>query len=160
MTDENDKNTEVSVSLEDKSLKLKSNSRAINALDRLAGNLIDFPNPFIEKLIKTKRAKTEGEIKVIEGISNSIAEVAVNESDFIKALSSSIYNEHYGKLLNRHAIAQKAIPLIESEQTPDSSPNMDDIDPDWMNKFIDYAGSISSDKLQDMWAKLLSLIHI
>ena len=44
MADELDKNTEISASLDGKTLgSIKSNSRTLNAIDRLLGNILDLP---------------------------------------------------------------------------------------------------------------------
>ena len=56
---------EVSIAgqLTERGVKAKARSRFVSAADRLLGNLVDFPNPTLERIAARKRATTDGEIR-------------------------------------------------------------------------------------------------
>ncbi len=59
--------------------------------------------------------------------------------------------------LRREINASKAITCAESELKDDTqTPSERDIEPDWLYRWRDYAGSVSSEELQALWGRLLA----
>ncbi|MBZ0215236.1 MAG: hypothetical protein K8F25_01665, partial [Fimbriimonadaceae bacterium] len=55
----------VSAKLSKSGVSVHAKSRLLAAADRLLGNLVDMPSPWIEHKAAVKRAKTQGEIESI-----------------------------------------------------------------------------------------------
>lgn len=157
MEDPLDNRIEISVALEETGVSVHTKSRAVAAFDRLLGNVLDFPNSYLERHTSFRRANTAARITVIRAIGTAAAEAAGDNGELARALVEKTASEQFRKLEVRENIAVKAVEhLNEASENEEQTPTTEEVSGDWMNAFIDFADRSSSESLQDMWAKVLA----
>jgi hypothetical protein len=81
------------------------------------------------------------------------ATIEESESSVQQIITTSIVTDTLRKELN----VAKAVIHAEDELKDDPAPPPDkEIDPDWLYRWRDYAGSVSSDQLQAIWGRILA----
>ena len=109
-----DKTTEVSAELTEKGITAKSNSRAVNAVDRLVGGAIDWLNVRIEGDTEIRRQATEGKKRIIKAAADS----AVKRIGMDPEFADRVLENHFAKAakdqVNKDGVAQAAIEDFET----------------------------------------------
>lgn len=151
----------VSARLEESGLTAAAKSRFLMALDRLLGNLLDLPNPFLERISGDAREKNEARRAVIKAVGDAAANEAAEDKDIARAFASSIATEQFDKLRNKQEVAYMAIEHLNEKSGEDDGPegtkaDEKNIDQDWINLFANYAERASSQSLKEMWARVLA----
>lgn len=85
----------------------------------------------------------------------SKGELSLDTTDFdafIKRTQNRMAYQELQKQYNIETISNKAYTLLEGE---DKVPN-DPLDVDWVNRLFNYAGDISNEKMQEIWAAILA----
>ncbi len=152
--------------IEQSGLSVQSKSRAIAAFDRLLGGLIGIPAEILEGI----RAKIELKGRIdLERLTAATAKFseAENLSLLDKAALQTFFADYAGKLENRVAVflaTQEALHL--PEPPPKQNPTQEsseataseeaEIDPDWINVFAEHAERASSDRMRDLWGRVLA----
>lgn len=162
MTSDDPLNNEVSVSgeLTETGLKGAAKSRALSAFDRLLGNVIDYPNSFLEGAATKRRAKAESNVRVIEALAEaSVKEIAERYREYARPAIEAHYREMLRKQENKEAVTKIAVEDLA--QAPDAKPtegNSDDkaLSEDWLNYFTSYAEKASSTQLREAFGRILS----
>lgn len=149
-----DRNVSLSVSVEDRGLKVGASSRAVAAFDRLCGGLIDLPAAYFEGVTERVRARNKTKLRFLETDTefHALSEVAQD------AIENSVLTEVAGpqirKLDNKNKVTLRAIEYLETSEVPISSE--DPMDEDWLNYFEDYAEKASTERMRDLWARVLA----
>lgn len=87
-----------------------------------------------------------------EVMARSANNVALIKEQGNEALADYVFQREQRKASNVVSIVQKAADqFVPGEQVPEECPSED-----WLNRFFDYAESISEEDMQDIWAKLLA----
>ncbi len=161
MSDSNDPlDNEVSASIEirDSGVTAKSRSRLISGLDRLVGNLSDWANVRLEGDIRTRRATSGAEEKII----GALAEQAIKKLHTDPAFAERALETHLEAILrsqrNREGVAKKAIEDLKTdpptaEQTR-SGPEK--LSPEIIDRLEEYASGASTEELQERWGRVLA----
>ena len=153
----------IAAKLEQNGVALRAKSRAVAALDRLVGSLFDMPAAFFEGVSRKKRLSDAiGErLRVAQA---RVAEQQVQEMPELGAvLIKDVLVDRARKQMNAAGVAVEAIDAMKAlppseisgeAETADIQP--DNIDEDWMNQFVRYAEDASSDRLQQVWGRVLA----
>lgn len=147
----------ISAAIEGYGLSIKAKSRAVSALDRLLGGLFDALVIRLDRANGRYSAQTDNLIAMIQE-DGEAARRALKESDAAGRLTlDNFYREAQIKQENKARIAIEAGQLLlESDISADDDMSAEDIDPDWMNTFTDYAEKASTQDRQSMWARVLA----
>lgn len=152
----------IAAKLEENGIVLRAKSRAVSAFDRLVGSLFDAPAAFFEGVSRKKRLRDE----IYDRLKNAQALVAEKQIADSPGLGASLINDlledKARKQSNLAGVAVeaidsiKALPPPESAEHPNIEESADDIDEDWMNQFVRFAEDASSERLQQVWGRVLA----
>ena len=81
-----------------------------------------------------------------------------NDPALIERATNSLLARGLRRQVTREAIARKTLVLLHEDETPPGStagPEHHRVDDDWLNTFERYAEDVSSERLQDIWARVL-----
>lgn len=150
-------NNEISITtkIEDTGLAATVKSRAISALDRLVGNIINVPSAALERRERRLRLKEE----INETIQRKRAAIDWEHSSELEKIehSSEVYEKkrRISEQLNREDIVYLTIEdLSTNHETVNNNDNK--INDEWMNHFAQYSSQASSENLQTLWSRLLA----
>lgn len=152
---------EISVegSLTETGVKVKLSSRLMSAVDRLAGNIIDAVSIPIEASNSRKRALMNAERAIIEAKSKSIVQRIDADPEFAdRAINSHLLNI-MRKQENKEAVIEVAREELKRLPTPDPSALKDapdTLDDDWLNFFEPLAEKATSERMRDLFGRILS----
>lgn len=166
--DELDRDVAFKAKFDQSGLTVGGKSRALAAIDRLIGGLVGWPAEFFEG----KRAQTQAREEAREAMIRADAAAAVKQlegmSDVGQATVERFLRDEYRKQDNRTAVVVHAkeqllaLPPPAAEQTgpqaktsaPDADPP--ELDADWINIFSGYAEHASSERLRELWGRILA----
>lgn len=81
---------------------------------------------------------------------------AITDKDLIEAAAEVYLPTHLRKIKNRFLVAQKAADYISPEPSDRSGNSSAPPDLDWLNTFLRFAEDASSERLQDMFGRILA----
>lgn len=153
----------IAAKLEANGITLRAKSRAVAALDRLVGSLFDMPAAFLEGVSRKKRLQDE----IGERLKNAQARIAEQQIEGMPELGAvlihDVLEDRARKQVNAAGVAIEAIDVIKALPPPEPSPAsgteeapQDNIDEDWMNQFVRFAEDASSERLQQVWGRVLA----
>lgn len=152
--DQLDRETSVSAEVTETGIKATAKSRFVAALDRLGGAVVDNLNARIEGSTDRKRAKTKGEVRLIE----NIVEYGVQQLGASPEFAERAFNTHFRKVLA--AQENKDHVLIEARRDLEENPPVEEVEghisEDFFARFETYAEGASSDDLRKLFGRVLA----
>lgn len=161
MADETDplnRDTHVAGELTETGLKASTNSRLLAAIDHLAGNAVDLLNLPLERRARLHRAKTDGEVRVIQALARSAAEQVQCDPQFAQLALEQHLDAIVRKQQNKEAVLIEAHEILKSETPSADTGDAEDqpLDEDWLNYFASYAEKATSENMRALWGRILS----
>ena len=138
------------------------------AISQLVAGVVAIPLALLKDLEQGIRDKTKAKTIVSDAIAKEVALKASNDPEVIERALSSLVAKLYRGQINREEIAKKTIDNLNAnnfsniEQCQSASvygpPNTtgQNVDEDWLNMFAKYAEDASTEKMQDLWARVLA----
>lgn len=160
-SEEDPLSSDVSVSGEmtETGIKASAKSRAVSAIDRLVGNVVDLANPFLEGIAARQRSKNVSDAEIAKALAKKMVEqIEQSQQPYAAEVIESHLRDVLGKRRNKTAVVEEAItelkmlPTAELEKA-DERPQVSD---DWLAHFSSYAEKASSPAVRTTWAKVLS----
>lgn len=129
----------------------------VKALDRLIGAVIDIPVAWLEQKKVQIQSKTAS-LQAVEGaISNAVASKAANNDDITDAALESLLRKEYRRNSNVEAVSFAMLADLSSVSESEAEVNAESkIDDDWLNVFEKYAENASSERMRNLWGRVLS----
>lgn len=151
----------LSAALEGTSLTVAGKSRALSGADQLLGGLFGIPGAALENIREDIRLN--GRIRrAIKVATAEKALAAIENDDVLGQLAAQAHlADQRRKFVNKAAVwieaeeQLKALPLPEAATSPEQ-PTGSEMDEDWMNVFGEYAGRASSERLRELWGRILA----
>jgi hypothetical protein len=131
-------------------------SRALNALDRLVGNLVDWPGAFVEGAVRRKRAKDDAEINLIEALAAEAKEHVLSDPALVRRALWSLFGERVREQKNIESVASEAIESLKQLPPPEGESSEGTVSDDWLNLFSSYAKMASSEHFRALWGRVLA----
>ena len=135
-------------------------SRAVSAIDRLLGGVFDVPGAHIEGIVDRIKARNSVKEALIRAEGEAALEKLGEDPSFGNRVINRFVQEEARKQQNRDAVAQEAIAALEDQSRDDrdnsSSAEKPELDEDWMNVFSVHAENASSDRLRQLWGRILA----
>lgn len=135
----------------------------IKALDRLIGAGVDIPVAWLQQQKAKIDAKTASYKLIEEAIAQSAAAEISGDKETAERALNVLVRKEYRKQINRDGVAKAMIEDLRSNGQKNfenagagKETSVKEIDDDWMNVFEQYAENASSDRLQDLWGRVLS----
>ncbi|MBC7799018.1 MAG: DUF2806 domain-containing protein, partial [Gemmatimonadaceae bacterium] len=153
----------IAAKLEPNGLSVRAKSRAVAAFDRLVGSLFDVPTSFLEGVSRKKRLQDE----IAERLRNAQARIAEQQVEGMPGLGAvlihDVLDDKARKQGNAAGVAIEALDAMKALPPPEPSPasgtaeaSPEQIDEDWMNNFVRFAEDASSERLQQVWGRVLA----
>jgi Protein of unknown function (DUF2806) len=163
MTDQEDGQSHdlaIAASLEANGITLKARSRALAALDRLAGSLFDMPTAYFEGVAGKKRLKDAVEERLTLAQAKAAEQQILGDPELGNILIRDVLKDRARKQVNTSGVAVEAIEAIRALPPPEpeasSEKISENLNEDWMNQFVRYAEDASSEDLQQIWGRVLA----
>ena len=152
MEDKDHLSNEVSVNaqLTDTGISARTRSRAVSALDRLSGAILDIPAAMLENTANRIRNKGRMETAL-----QGAAMQRVEENEDLRPVIDAILASSIDSLVNKkHVLERSVIHLSSGDQNEDLDAH--EVDADWLSNFSGYAEKASSEKVRDLWGRVLA----
>lgn len=147
----------VEVVITETGLKAKAKSRAIAAFDRLLGNMLDVWNAGREAKAGYIRERSRIDAAAERAVVARIEAAADGGDADAARLVEQIAISEIRAVANKAHVVDRAVEQLAataSSGEPDSE--ADEIDPDWLNHFESHAEKATSEKVRDLWARVLA----
>lgn len=125
------------------------------AISRLIGETADIPSVWIKRYTQGVADGTTSRTIVSKALAESVAKTVSVDADIVERAAEVLLAKELRKQINREAIAKKTIELLPAPGDLAESPQAK-IDDDWLNVFARYAEEATSERLRDLWARVLS----
>jgi hypothetical protein len=133
---------------------------SVKALDRLVGAVVDLPVAWLAQKKAQIDAQTQAYTLVEGAISKAAAGEASADEATVRNAVSVLVRKAYRKQTNREAVAVamvedlRASPPEEAETA--GTAFTPDLDEDWLNVFERYAEDASTERMQNLWGRVLA----
>lgn len=142
----------VEAAIEGKGVSLAAKSRAVAAFDRLLGGLLDIPSAWLENIAEKKRLKGQMELQSLVEQADAGCQTDVEKEQLQKVVEQQLVPFELSKLSNKAKIVEKSLEHLQGEDQFEEG----EVDVDWLNYFEEYAEKASSERMQDVWARVLA----
>lgn len=132
---------------------------SLKALDRLIGATVDIPAAWLAQHKAKIDAQTQAYAAVEAAIAKAAAAEAGADPQIIERAVEVLVRQSYRKQKNKEAVSAAMIEDLRSTAEPDvGAPNeaAPSIDDDWLNVFERYAEDASTERMQQLWARVLA----
>lgn len=135
------------------------------AISRLVAGAIEIPAAYLDSFAQSLKDKTATRTIVNNEVALAAAKLAANDTNIVARAAHNLLAKEYRHQKNKEEIARKTIEIPQESETQPESPetiqNAHDIrrpnvDDDWLNVFERYAQDASSERLQQLWARILA----
>jgi len=124
------------------------------AISRLIAGAADIPTAWLEQKATEIRDTTDAKTVVSQAMADKVAAKINEDPELLERAKNSFIVKELRKQENKESIAQKSIEYMSRDTTSTDQPKAPE--DDWLNVFERYAEQASSEKIQDMWARVLS----
>lgn len=124
------------------------------AISQLIGAGADIPTAKLQQYSQAIRDKTAAKSKVASALADAVSARLATDTDLVDRATQSLLAKEYRRQDNKERIAAKAINYLND--STDKSEPATAVDGDWLNVFERYAEDASTERLQDIWARVLS----
>ena len=125
------------------------------ALSRLVGHVADVPAEYVKSFTQVIKDKRDARTEVSKALSAAVAKEVAGDSELIKRATQSLLAKELRAQTNKEEIAKKVVDHLHADlEAEDSNPQAPD--EDWFNVFEQYAENASSEKLRDLWSRVLA----
>lgn len=122
------------------------------AIARLIGGTVDIPAAWLNSVAQGIKDKTEARTVVSKAVADAAANLARNDPEIVQRAAHALLTKELRHQANRESIARKTLEhLADDPQQQTTAP-----EDDWLNVFARYAEDATSERLQDLWARILS----
>ena len=128
---------------------------AVKALDRLIGAAVDIPTAWLAQKKTKIEAQTQAYSAVEAAISHTVATEAGADPEIVQQALNVLVRKEYRKQVNRQAVSEAMIEDLRSQSEIPNEPAPDSIDDDWLNVFERYAEDASTERMQNLWGRVL-----
>ncbi len=152
-----DKETSFSVQVTDSGINAGAKSRFVAAVDRLAGNFADIANAHLEAHSEVRRAKTKGEVALIDLLAKKAAEhLNVNPDMSARAIGKHFKNV-IARQENSDEVLRSALEDLVDDVNSDALPESDaPLSEDFLSRFERYSENASTGELRQRWGRILA----
>lgn len=158
MDDHLDKDTSFALALNESGVEAKAKSRTVAALDRLGGNILEWGNVLLEVGTSRRRAKIDGEAKIIAATADHAVKLIGTDDAFAARAIASQFGESARKQLNKDAVIEIALEDLQtnSPTQEQSISGPESLSEEFLSRFEDYASSASTEQLRERWGRVLA----
>jgi len=131
-------------------------SRAVKAIGKLIGAIVDIPTAYAERPAEKIRAETKRQILFDDSKNEIVINLGADDDDF--AVRTRMFHEN--RLLkgqyNREKVAQYALEDLSVDNVDNVDLEIEEVSEDWLDNFSSYTEKVSIKEMQKLWAKILA----
>lgn len=133
---------------------------SVKALDRLIGAAVDIPVAWMAQKKAQIEAQTQSYTSIEKSIAEEAAKIAGGNADTVQNAVNILVRKAYQKQINRKSVATAMVEDMrtnpgENSHTPNEAPPPN-LDEDWLNVFERYAEDASTERMQNLWGRVLA----
>lgn len=132
---------------------------SLKALDRLIGAAVDIPVAWLSQKKAKLDSQTQSFTLVERAVAKAVATEAGTNEETVKRALDVLVRKEYRKQTNREAIAVAMLEDLRSEE-PDkeeiSETSPAEVNDDWLNVFERYAEDASTERMQNLWGRVMA----
>jgi len=125
------------------------------AISRLVGHVADVPAEYVKTFTQGIKDKREARSEVSKALAKAVATEVITDNELVRRAAQSFLAKELRSQTNKEAVAKKAIEHL-SDKSDTNDPNPKSPEDDWLNVFERYAENASSEKLRDLWGRVLA----
>ncbi|MQA18091.1 DUF2806 domain-containing protein [Rugamonas rivuli] len=126
------------------------------ALSNLLGGLTAIPAAKLKQYVKSIEDTTSARSMIAAAVAKTAAAEAINDPVLIQAATEIYLPTNLRKAKNRLNVAQSAVKRLEETTSAGADDETRPLDDDWMNSFSRFAEDASSERLQDLFGRILA----
>lgn len=145
--------------LDDKGLTVAGKSRALAALDRLFGGVIGIPAEYFEGVRRRAELRGEAREQFIKSQTLQHANSLPTLEQVSQVATQRFIAEEIRKQINREGVIIASVKALQDAPEPivtDHEQFSEALEEDWINVFASFAEKASSERLQQLWGRILS----
>jgi hypothetical protein len=128
------------------------------AISRLVAGVVEIPAAWLDGYSQSIKNKTKAREIVSVEVATAAAKLAASDTNVVARAAHNLLAKEYRRQRSKEDIALRTIELLKEEpisepSTPEPPKNVDE---DWLNVFERYAEDASSERLKEMWARVLA----
>lgn len=126
------------------------------AFGDLLGAMVAVPTAKLEQYAQSIKDKTDFKSLISKSLSEKSVEVVCNDQDMVAMAVDACLPDYLRKAKNKRGVADRAaahLPTMFPGEDPDDAMPPDD---DWMNNFTRFAEDASSERLRDLFGRILA----
>ena len=155
--DRSSNSVSLDVILSERGISAKIKLRTVAALDYLLGNLILVPAAKLQAVLNRMEARSDQEIRLIAAETTAAQNILEEDERFGRVLAENYLSNQIKSTANKLEVTRRAIEFLsEDESSENLSPKNVEIEEDWLDCFAQYAERASSERMQDLWARVLA----
>jgi hypothetical protein len=131
---------------------------ARKAVSRLIGSAVEIPATWLDQQAAAIRAKGEAKAEVEKSVVGQAVSYIASDNGMGQRAAERLVAKEYRRQSNTEAVAVAALEDLRSNQTqtaesPVVAPNVDE---DWLNVFERFAEDASTERMQNLWGRVLA----
>ncbi len=148
----------ISADLTETGVKASAKSRTLSAFDRLCGGVVDIANAHLEGFAARRRAKTEGEVILIEAAAQYGVHKMEKDNGFAERALENQYKKTLKLQANKDAVFQGVLEDFRNSPVSEEDENTgpQELSDEFLDRFERYAEDASTEDLQRRWSKILA----
>jgi Protein of unknown function (DUF2806) len=124
------------------------------AISRLIAGVVEIPAAYLDSFAQSIKDKTTARSVLNKAVVDAASKFAATDEMVIQRAAHNLLAKEFRHQANKEAVAVKALEILRTEDAPETSPP--DVDLDWLNVFERYAENASSERLQELWGRILA----
>ena len=139
-------------------LSANATSRTVAAIDRVIGACIDVPAAKMEALANRIRNQGRLESTTYDAAVERVGAAIGSNADALR-LVDEVAVSQIQAIANKKHVVNRAVEYLaspSSDTPPEPESDVAELDPDWINYFSGYAEMANSEKVRDLWARVLA----
>jgi hypothetical protein len=125
------------------------------AISRLVGHAVDIPSEYVKNIKQGIQDKREARSEVSKALARAAATEVAADKELVHRAAQSFLAKELRSQANKEAVAKKAIEHLSHKSEQDGA-KAEAPEEDWLNAFERYAENASSERLRDLWARVLA----
>ena len=129
---------------------------AIGAIHRLIRGAVDYPAALLDSAAQGVRDEQDAKSRITSALADAAIATIPKDPDLGARALAAWLPETVRKQQNREAVAQEAIKSLNDIDGAEHRPSEAELDPDWMNAFLRFAEDASSERMRELWGRVLA----
>jgi hypothetical protein len=129
---------------------------AFSAFSRLLGTALEFPTSLMRRGIQQIEDGTNARTIVSNAVAAAAAQQAVQDPELVQRALNTYLSKSLRRQANTEQVVHHAAEALKESANADDPVDPQPVEDDWMNVFERYAEDASSERMQNLWGRVLA----